>query len=172
MFKALDNALDRTEKFCIYLAGAGLFVMTVITVYETIARYAFRAPVEWAVEMPGYASIWATGLALAFTQKVRGHIAVGAFISKLSNKARGTFSIFLLTLYLGTIVYVTYALFSVTGMYIAENRYSHVLHVPLSIPTIIILIGFIILDLQVIRDIVQAVKAARYGTPFEMAKGD
>ncbi len=172
ILKAIVNGIDRSERVCIILAGAGLFLMTVLTVYETVARYAFRAPVEWAVEIPSYASIWATALALAFTQKVRGHIAVGAFISRLSNKNRGRFSILLLTFYLGTIIFVTWAVFRVLQLYIVESRFSIVMKVPLFIPTLVIFIGFILLDLQVILDFTQALKAARKGTEFQMAKGD
>ncbi len=172
ILKAVANGIDRSERFCAILAGAGLFTMTILTVYETLARYAFRAPPEWAIEVPGFAAIWATALALAFTQKVRGHIAVGAFISRLSNKNRGKFSILLMTFYFGTVMFVTWAVFRVLQIYILEWRLSIVMKAPMFIPALVIFIGFILLDLQVILDLVQAVKAARKGTEFQMAKGD
>ncbi len=172
ILKAIVNGIDKAEYISVAFAGVGLFLMTILTVYETVARYAFRAPVEWAVETPGYASILCTALALAFTQKVRGHIAVGAFISRASNKKRGKISLFLLAFYFGTIMFVTWSVFRVLVMYIVDWRLSLVMRVPLFIPALIIFIGFVLLDLQVIIDFTQALKAARHGTQFEMAKGD
>ncbi len=172
IFRAIANLIDRAEHVSIMLTGSVMFLMMSLTVYETLARYAFRAPVEWAIEVPGYTLTLCTAFALAFTQKVRGHIAVGFLEARLSTKSKGRLGTFLLPIYLGIILFITCGVFRLLQLSLSEWLFSNVMHVPLFIPNVIMFIGFILLDLQVIVDLAHAVSAVRKGTEFRMVKGE
>ena len=99
--RTIANVIDRSEEICIRLAAGVMFLMVIFIVIETLSRYLARAPIVEAIELSEYALTWSTALALAFTQKIRGHIAVGFLEMRLSPRARGRVSAVLYPIYLG-----------------------------------------------------------------------
>jgi len=146
--------------------------MVVLVVYETLARYLFRAPVDWAIEIPTFMLTWVTAFALAYTQKVRGHIAVGIVEERLSPKRRGKLSAVLFPVYFTVVVFLTWAAFRLAWVSLTEWRLSQVMRIPLVIPHSFIFIGFVLLCLQLTVDLVQAIGAARRGAEYRMTKGE
>ena len=136
--------------------------MAVLTCYETIARYAFRAPVIWAIEVPEFLLTIGTAMALAYTQEVRGHISIGLIESRLPLRPRNILTIVLYPLYLGIVIFLTWSVFRLTITSIVEGRASTTLEIPLVIPLSFIVIGIGILCLQVIVDIAKAIDTIKH----------
>lgn len=169
---AVAGVIERLGRVAVILAGAVMFLIVIMIVYETLARYLFRAPPEWSIEIPGYMQTFITAMALAFTQQVKGHISVGFFEMHLSPKNRGRMSAVLYTVYFVAVNLLAWATFVRMSTSLAEGRLSTVMQIPLFIPELIIFIGFVLLALQVMLDMVRGIDAARKGVEFRMTKGD
>ena len=172
VLRKIANGIDRTENIFIWLAATIIFLMIVFIVIETLSRYLFRAPITEAIELAEYTLAFATALALAFTQKVRGHVAVGFLETKLSPRARGKVSAVFLPVYLAVVVFITWAAFRLMYLSITEWRLSWTMKVPMFIPESIIFIGFVLLGLQVTVDMFRAFSAVRRGEEYRMTKGE
>jgi len=149
-----------------------MFLMVIFIVIETLSRYLARAPIVEAIELSEYALTWCTALALAFTQKIRGHIAVGFLEMRLSPRARGRVSAVLYPIYLAVVVFITWAIFRLMRVHLVEGVSSDVMHMPFFVPDLFLFIGFTLLCLQLIVDASKAINAAKTGAEFRLTKGE
>ena len=170
--RSIASIIDRLGGVGIWIAVSALFVMVMLTVFETLARYLFNAPVIWAIEIPEYTLTFATAGALAYTQKVRGHIAVGLVEARLRPSRRGKLSAVLYPVYLAVVLFITWAAFRLMWKSLIEWRLSDTMEVPLFIPYLMIFIGFAVLSLAVMVDLARAISAARKGAEYRMTKGE
>jgi TRAP-type transport system small permease protein len=58
------------------VAGTFMTVMTMATVSNVIARYAFNSPVQWAEELSRYSFIWLVFIGAAICSKHKRHITI------------------------------------------------------------------------------------------------
>jgi TRAP-type C4-dicarboxylate transport system permease small subunit len=149
-----------------------MFVMVIMIVCETMSRYVFRAPFSWAIELPSYAMTFCTALALAFTQQVRGHIAVEVLEEYLPAHAKAKLGLFLYPTYLAVVLFVTAASFRLMRTSFTEWRLTEVLELPLFIPHSFIFFGFVGLCLQLFLDLGQTISEVRRGREEETRNGE
>jgi len=131
--------------------------MVMMTVVGAVSRYLFRAPLSWAMELPSYSLTLCSALALAYTQKVRGHIAVDFIEEQLSRKARAWLHVLLYPVYLAVVLFVTAAALRLRIVALIEGRVSDVLRFPLFILHLFIFVGFLLYCLQLILDFQHAI---------------
>jgi len=74
-FKKFFVGLDWSINVCGAIAGLLLLCLCPIALYEVIVRK-LGTPTVWAFHILGYIQIFIIWLAMAYTQKVRGHVAV------------------------------------------------------------------------------------------------
>lgn len=159
VLRQVVRVVHRLDWLGVGLAGSAILVMAVLTGYETLARYVFRAPVAWAIEIPEYLLTLGTALALAYTQQVRGHISVGFIESRLTPAGRSILTVALYPVYFAVVVFMCLAALRMVRLSLAEGRFSTTLHLPLVVPQLFIIIGAIVLGLQVAVDTGQAIGA-------------
>ncbi|HZD54686.1 MAG TPA: TRAP transporter small permease [Candidatus Aquicultoraceae bacterium] len=82
------NAFRRAVGWCNFLTGylSGLLIVvsTVAITFEVVARYFFRAPHDWSLELNIFLLIASTFLAAAFTQEARAHVGIEVLENLLS----------------------------------------------------------------------------------------
>ena len=57
-------------------AGAIIFIVSALAVYEAVARYFFGKPTNWTLNISAYVFIWAIFLGSAYAFQEHGHVAV------------------------------------------------------------------------------------------------
>jgi len=69
-------AVQRINVLLGYVAALLIVISTVAISYEVVARYVFRQPHDWSLELNVFLLIGATFLAAAHTQMKRGHVGI------------------------------------------------------------------------------------------------
>ena len=85
--KALDKLLS-------VLAGGSMAVMVILTTYQVITRYIFKAPSTWSEELVGYLFGWSTMFGATIVSGERGHMRRPIIIDRFSPTLRKAFHIF------------------------------------------------------------------------------
>ena len=85
--KALDKLLS-------VLAGGSMAVMVILTTYQVITRYIFKAPSTWSEELVGYLFGWSTMFGATIVSGERGHMRIPIIIDRFSPTLRKAFHIF------------------------------------------------------------------------------
>ena len=158
IFKRISAVITAINKFFVALAAGGLFIMVVLIVYGTVARYLFRSPALWAIELPSYVLAWSTALALAYTQSVKGHIAVSIVVEFLSAANKAKLASYIFPVYFAVAFLAACACIRLAWLSLIEWRVSDVLKFPLFLPHLFIAVGFSFLVLEVGVQLVQAMK--------------
>lgn len=169
--RLIGNIIERLSWVGIVLGGTGIFALVIATVYASFARYLFHAPPMWIGEAAGYTAVWSVAWALAYTQKVRGHIAVDIIGSWLSPRAKAKLNVCVYLIYFAVIVFITWAAFGLMRVSLIEWRLTMVMEYPLFIMHLIISVGLALICLQVMVDLAQAVGTVKSRTEFRATKG-
>jgi TRAP-type C4-dicarboxylate transport system permease small subunit len=83
--RLLERGLARIEAGCLGLLVAA---MTVVTLAQVVARYAFGAPLIWSEEAARYLFVWVAMFGAALAVRERGHYALDAVVERLPAAAR------------------------------------------------------------------------------------
>jgi TRAP-type C4-dicarboxylate transport system permease small subunit len=162
--KVLNKINDFIMKIAVLVAQVSLGAMLLLVFVETLARYLFDSPIAWAIEIPCFLQAIATAVALAYTQKVRGHIAVGIVESQLKDPRKlAAFSAILLPIYIVIVAFITVGVFEMFWSTVLEHRTSIGLQIPLVIPHAVILVGFVMFLLQLVIDFIEEIFTWRTG---------
>lgn len=157
----LFGALHSVNWWCSLFGGGALFLMAILACYQVFLRYVFKAPVSWAIEVPEYLMLVGAAMALAFTQEVRGHIAVGFIESRLSARQREILTLALYPIFLGVVIFLSWSVFRLTISSVIEGRATRELQLPLVIPMSFLFIGAAMFSLQVIVDVIKLVSTIK-----------
>ena len=76
------------------LAGLSMTVMVILTTYQVITRYIFKAPSTWSEELVGYLFGWSTMFGATIVSGERGHMRIPIIIDRFSPTLRKAFHIF------------------------------------------------------------------------------
>jgi TRAP-type C4-dicarboxylate transport system permease small subunit len=160
--KVLNAINEFIVKVAVVIAQVSLASLLIFV--ETLARYLFDRPIAWMIEVPCFLQSIATAMALAYTQKVRGHIAVGIVESQLKDpKKLAAFSALLLPIYIVIVAFITGGVFEMFKTTVLEHRTSIGLQLPLIIPHAFMLVGFVMYLLQLIIDLYEEIFTWRTG---------
>jgi TRAP-type transport system small permease protein len=70
------------------VAGVFMTVMTIATVANVIARYAFNSPIQWAEELSRYSFIWLVFIGAAMCSRRKKHIVIDVLMPLLPGRPR------------------------------------------------------------------------------------
>lgn len=138
------------------LSGLGIMAMTILLTYEVVARYIFRAPTHWTSDVATTTMIWLTFLAMGYCLRDGHMIRITAVIGQLPPFGRKlaealslvaiiTFSIFVIWI-------STWALVDSIAF---GRRQPSMLRMPSWIAELPIVIGFVILLLQSVAELLR-----------------
>ncbi len=87
LWHALTGAIARLNLWMGYLSGLMIVVSALILTYEVLARYFFRRPSDWALELCILLLIASTFVAAAYTLAVRAHVHIEIVDAVLTSRA-------------------------------------------------------------------------------------
>ena len=149
------------------LASFALVPLVLATCYEVFARYVFGMPTLWAYEV-GYVLTGAHFLlAMAFTLKSDEHIRIDIFSGKFSQKTRAVIDLIGYTVMLPLMVWLSYALWVHLAQGFLRNERSgqSALNLPVWPFRVIFFVAFVLFALQVLAEVIKAVRRFRIGGP-------
>ena len=155
---ALANAANRIAGF---IAGVCILATAFFVTYEVILRALFDAPTEWVNEVSVYLILISAFLGFAPALAAGKHISVDLVTCKLSAQANKHLGVLVSLLGLGFSL-----VFLVTSAEMALNSYrlnmlsTSTLRVPLFIPQMSLPVGFSILALQFLANLLDPNSAA------------
>ena len=92
MFRGFINKADRVIEHVSYaftiLSGILIVLMTFIASYGVVRRYVFKSPEPYSYELSMMFLLWTFVLALAYLEKLDGHIRMDLFVVLLPKKIR------------------------------------------------------------------------------------
>ena len=91
-FSAQDSPLERRIAAVLkVLAYAGVVIIVALmffTVAHSLGRYGFNRPIPGLAEVSSFMLITASFLVIPYTQVLKGHLAIGLLIDRLSERKR------------------------------------------------------------------------------------
>jgi TRAP-type C4-dicarboxylate transport system permease small subunit len=90
-FKKSDRVIERVSYAFTILSGILIVLMTFISSYGVIRRYVFKSPEPYSYELSMMFLLWTFVLALAYLEKLDGHLRVDIFVALLPKKIRDFF---------------------------------------------------------------------------------
>ena len=145
------------------LASFALVPLVFATCYEVFARYIFGRPTIWAYEV-GYILTGAHFLlAMAFTLQSDEHIRIDIFSGNFSRKTRAVIDLLAYSVLLPLMIWITYALFQhlAAGYLRNERSGQSALNLPVWPFRVIFVVAFTLLTLQILVEVVKAVRRFR-----------
>lgn len=141
-----------------------IFLMMVLVLVDVTSRYILKDPLSIAEEYGGFLLVAVTCMGLAYAWQQRSHVRVEFLIKNLPVRVQRVMRLFTLLLafiFTGAMTYAAYELVSYSFMF--GTRSGSWLRTPVAWPQITIIIGAALLFLQLIAELIVAVK--RFGAP-------
>jgi C4-dicarboxylate transporter, DctQ subunit len=106
---AVDRFVFHIEKFTAFLCGLGIFALMILGVVHVLGRKFLSMPVEGYIDIVEIMMAFMVFLAIAYTERLGGHIRMELFVSKLKGRWLATFELVGVVLGLGlTAVLIVY----------------------------------------------------------------
>src|SRR5688572_9400759 len=145
------------------LASFALVPLVIATCYEVFARYIFGMPTIWAYEV-GYVLTGAHFLlAMAFALRTDEHIRIDIFSGRFSQRTRAVIDLSAYAVMLPLMIWISYALWLHLAQGFARNERSgqSALNLPVWPFRVIFFVAFLLLALQVLAEVIKAVRRFR-----------
>ena len=137
-----------------FIAGMCILATAFIVTYEVILRALFDAPTEWVNEVSVYLILISAFLGFAPALAAGKHISVDLVTSKLSTQTNKFLAVIISILGLGfSLVFVITSMEMVLNSYRYNMLSTSTLRVPLFIPQLSLPIGFSMLGLQFLANL-------------------
>ena len=94
VFAKLDRGVAFLSKVLFWIAGAGLVAMLVLIVADVIGIKIFSKPVPGGIEIVSFMAVVAIAFAVAYTQVMRGHVAVDFIAEKFPRRLKLVIDVF------------------------------------------------------------------------------
>ena len=164
----LEVIIDRIAYYTGYLAGWIVIGVMGLTMVEVVSRYLLHHPIMLADEFGGYSYAAISLIGLAYTMKEGRHIRIQFVVSRLPVKVSNWLRLLTLTT---ALVYAVVAS-KVSYGFIADAFDRHIrsashLMTPLAWPQLVLPVGFTLLSIILIGEVVKAIKNIRTGVSTE-----
>ena len=161
---AADAISEWTGHFCAWL----FFLIGFCIAYEVVMRYVFVAPTVWVDEVARIGQVWATYLAAAYVLKHGDMVTIGIAFRKPGTVARKCADT------LGLIVILLFCLVTIRygfELWLVATRRGHTTDTYLALPLWFthasVWVGFLLLALQGVAEIVKIWRPQSAGDPRE-----
>jgi C4-dicarboxylate transporter DctQ subunit len=103
MLGAVDRVVHRVEKFTAWLSGLGIFLLMLLGVAHVLGRKFFGMPVFGYIDIVEIMMSFMVFLALAYTERLGGHIRMELFVRYLRGRWLALFELIGVVLGLGIV---------------------------------------------------------------------
>lgn len=156
--KKILSILDKIADGSGYLSGSLIPLMVVLIAYEVFMRYALNDPPMVADEFSAYMLVALSYLGLAYTWRKGGHVRVTIIFNHLPPKLAHWLRLFSLIISLGFIIAMTMSAWGmVTYSKMIGMRSDTWLTIELFWPQLPVLVGFILLTLILVSEILKGI---------------
>lgn len=153
--------IDRLNDAFGWIAAAAFVAVGAMITYEVVMRYVFLAPTIWAEEMSRFLQIWATYIAAATVLRHRQLIAITVVVERLGPRGRKVAEAFALVwILLFCLIAIWYGLDIMLDSIRLGRATSTMLAVPQWMTELAIPLGFTLLALQALAELVRLPKTA------------
>jgi TRAP-type transport system small permease protein len=150
LYKKVNTKVEYVLKIFAYIATGLLMLMMFITVVHVAGRYFFHVPVRGLTEISGFIMTISIFFLIAYVMVKDGHVAVGFLSDRLGKIPRIVMDASLFILGLAFTSIAAWATFREGLTIVANHQISPLLHVPLSIFTFLVAIGWGLLSFAII----------------------
>ncbi len=161
----IEKVITRVSFYASFL----VLVIIGMVLIEAILRHALLMPVPISYEMSRYAMVALIALGLASCWRVGGHVRILSVVSILPVRVANWLRLITLTVALVFLILVDYGISSLLSRTLKLGKKSDtLLAIPLFWPQLIMGIGFLLLTVWLIVEIMRAVCRFRAGQPVEV----
>jgi TRAP-type C4-dicarboxylate transport system permease small subunit len=158
-FKAIRSFVERTIRFVATIGMVFVLPLMLITTADVVGRGFFNKPIAGTFELSEYMLAVIILLGAAYTQQVKGHVAVDFLTSKFSNKTQALCQALVLFF---SLFIVTILVWQGFMLGIEEKGVTDQLRIPRAPFKILVGIGGCLLWLQLLFDFIDSMtKVAR-----------
>ena len=162
--KRLASAIDRLANFVGYLSGWLVPLMMMLVVVDVFMRYVMQRPLMVADEFSAYMLVALSFLGFAYTWRQGGHVRVEVVVNYLPPRLYAWVRLIGLILTFIFMVEMDRAAYKMIAYALQmKMRSSTWMMFPLFWPQLTIFVGFVLLTLMLVVDIVQAGVKLRAG---------
>jgi len=153
-FKAIRSFVERTIRFVATIGMVFVLPLMLITTADVVGRGFFNKPIAGTFELSEYMLAVIILLGAAYTQQVKGHVAVDFLTSKFSNKTQAICQTLVLFL---SLFIVTILVWQGFMLGIEEKGVTDQLRVPRAPFKMLVGIGGCLLWLQLFFDFIDSI---------------
>jgi TRAP-type C4-dicarboxylate transport system permease small subunit len=153
-FKAIRSFVERTIRFVATIGMVFVLPLMLITTADVVGRGFFNKPIAGTFELSEYMLAVIILLGAAYTQQVKGHVAVDFLTSKFSNKTQALCQTLVLFL---SLFIVTVLVWQGFMLGIEEKGVTDQLRVPRAPFKMLVGIGGCLLWLQLFFDFIDSI---------------
>ena len=153
-FKAIRSFVERTIRFVATIGMVFVLPLMLITTADVVGRGFFNKPIAGTFELSEYMLAVIILLGAAYTQQVKGHVAVDFLTSKFSNKTQALCQTLVLFL---SLFIVTILVWQGFMLGIEEKGVTDQLRVPRAPFKMLVGIGGCLLWLQLFFDFIDSI---------------
>jgi TRAP-type C4-dicarboxylate transport system permease small subunit len=153
-FKAIRSFVERTIRFVATIGMVFVLPLMLITTADVVGRGFFNKPIAGTFELSEYMLAVIILLGAAYTQQVKGHVAVDFLTSKFSNKTQALCQTLVLFL---SLFIVTILVWQGFMLGIEEKGVTDQLRVPRAPFKMLVGVGGGLLWLQLFFDFIDAI---------------
>lgn len=152
----LAELADRLSDIIGRLSGWLFFFIGVALTYDVIARFLFHSPTSWAADVSTIMQIWVVYVGMAYVLKERNLIRITAFVRLASpfwRKVAEAFSLIVIAFFAALMMWQSLDI--VIESIEQGRRAATMIETPTWVPEIAIPIGFLLLLIQAIAELVR-----------------
>ena len=156
----LNKGIVLVSKVFLWIAGAGLVAMLVLVVADVIGIKIFSSPVPGGIEFVTFFAVIAIAFAVAYTQVMRGHVAVDFIAAKFPRRLKlvtDGFTMFLSTCLFGAMAWYS---FKYAAKLHATGEVSMTQKIPFYPFVYAMAVCFVVTFLVLVRDLVKSITKA------------
>lgn len=155
--RKLSRVIETLSTVGGYFSGCLVIIMIFLIMFEVFMRYALRCPPIIADEVSAYMYVVLSFIALAYAWKEKAHIRIEVLVSRLPQKLAKWLRLVTLVMALSYAFVASIVAYNfVLESYMRDLRSNTWLRVPLYLPEISLVIGFSLLSLMLIIEIIKA----------------
>ncbi len=165
--------IEKASNMAGYAAGWVVILIILLTMVEVVTRYVFRQPLILCDEFGGYSLFAICFLGLSYCAREHGHIRITFLVERMPSKAGnwvrvGTLS--LAVFYAGIASKVSWDFW--VASFQRNMRSNSWLMTPLKWPQMVLPIGFSLLTLVLVLQLIDTVRKVRGGERIEECGGE
>ncbi|QZY53803.1 TRAP transporter small permease [Crassaminicella profunda] len=151
--------LNRMEEiFC----GTALLATTIILFVNVVLRYVFESSTSWAEELVKYLMIWITFIGASICVRRGAHVSIDFFYEYLSIKNKKIVAIIIHGIgFIFSCMMIFYGI-KVINFIFNMGQVSPALQIPMWIPYLAIPLGFVLMAIGFIREIIKNIKGYNF----------